>query len=659
MENLYTDKFIEQMDFYKHENIYKKDTNKFIEYLKESYVKKGINSVISILKSSGSAINFFGTKSHNKKFENILNSLEETISDGDKEILQEFKIQKKYWDMYINDFQESKSQFFGENPSSSPWTVNSYIIALELYLRELNGDYFNSSIKVVERDVLSDMHLKSYVFDQAIESTGLVLNYFIYQGFQFSNLKRNLSPDSILKSANHVAASIIWNEIKDLTEYWMYSDASIEIDDSGEVMIVTLNEKFELNNLISNHRFNSLRNDWQYTTIQNMSKKDIENLKKFQILENANKHLDILFLFLYLGTVDQEEKFNEIEIKYWLAAYKIIQHEAIMFLERNKSKRVTALNLDKVCLSLSRNQLISKMKPLGLTKEQQTKIIDGFIFKKENNSQDLVDCPLIQYGDNLILVPSLVAMSDAVQAITSNFMNKNEQLNFKGTYFEDRMKAFLDSKLIVNNSIYKKVGEEEYECDLAFIIEDELFLVECKAHSQPYTTRQHTKNLKVLYDETLQLNRIVDFYKENLNIVEEALGISFELNPDKLTRILLVTNMVGSPIYVNGVYIVDESSFTKMLNRNPPTLHYFNGEKNLIIHSSIFDIYKGELTAKKLKEYLVNPPQIEISKRKFAKTIEKGFNVSIERFREVNKDIHFDLDLSKSERELIEEYFGI
>lgn len=77
-------------------------------------------------------------------------------------------------------------------------------------------------------------------------------------------------------------------------------------------------------------------------------------------------------------------------------------------------------------------------------------------------------------------------------------------LDFKGSSFENRTKAGCDINKIRNSRLYKKTDETEYECDVAFVIENDIFFVECKAHVQPYTTRQHANHLYKLYKETFQ-----------------------------------------------------------------------------------------------------------------------------------------------------------
>ncbi|MEH7515586.1 hypothetical protein V7146_22960 [Gottfriedia acidiceleris] len=118
--------------------------------------------------------------------------------------------------------------------------------------------------------------------------------------------------------------------------------------------------------------------------------------------------------------------------------------------------------------------------------------------------------------------------------------------------------------------------------------------------------------------------------------------------------------MIGTPLFVNGVYIIDESSFTKFIYREPPSLKYFNKGINLEMPSRKFEIFEGDLTPQKMIEFLNNPPQIEISKElyKQKENILDLFNIS--RHVKVNHTIHMGVDLKNlkdSDRTLIAKYY--
>lgn len=105
---------------------------------------------------------------------------------------------------------------------------------------------------------------------------------------------------------------------------------------------------------------------------------------------------------------------------------------------------------------------------------QNVIIIDFFTFN--HKSQDLIDCPFILIDDQLVVIPSLTASADAARALASNFLNKNVNLDFKGGGFEDRIKAGFNINKIKNSRLYQKTSATEYECDVAFVIENDIFL---------------------------------------------------------------------------------------------------------------------------------------------------------------------------------------
>src|SRR5690606_14822389 len=126
------------------------------------------------------------------------------------------------------------------------------------------------------------------------------------------------------------------------------------------------------------------------------------------------------------------------------------------------------------------------------------------------------------------------------------------------------------------------------------------FLVECKAHVQPYTTRQHCNHLQKLNENTKQLNRIAEYYLKNIELINKKLDLPIDFKPEKVNKLVLTTAMIGQPMRINGCYIIDESAFTMIVDRVPPSLKYYDKGTLSEIPSDKFAIFNGELTAQKL-----------------------------------------------------------
>ncbi|MGE7907516.1 hypothetical protein ACQKNS_24410 [Peribacillus sp. NPDC094092] len=649
----------ERYNFYKLENELKKGKDKFIKYLDEILISNGVDSVITSLKASGLSVNFFNNSKHKSLFNEILNHILIQLESDDIKKIEDFRRETLIFDLVFKQFDQLRTSFFDKYETiDDKYKVVSYLISLELYLKGLTDKSFifgENALVDVSKKNKNNYREKSALFDSAIESTGMILKYFMHKENEFKGSKRNISPRILDASLTHVTFSEYWYQLNDILEYWKYSDVNVSVKDDGKVFFEIVDDKFELNNLISNERFNNLRQGWQMSEIGEMQKMHYgRNDTPFDtILPQITTRLNYLFSTLYFGSPLLEEKINRIEIKQWIRAYQILIDESKRFLKRQRTLNV--YNLDKVCISKSIYKWKKFFQQNGFSIEESETIIEYFTFDKK--SLDLIDCPFVKIDDSLIILPSLTSQADASRALASNFLNKNINLDFKGIGFEERSKVGLEMNGIKNSGLYKKIDKTEYECDIAFILNNDLVFVECKAHVQPYTTRQHASHLYKLYKETSQLNRIADFFEENLSIVREQLKLDEGFVPNKVHRILLTTSMIGTPLYVNGVHIIDESSFTMFIDRVPPSLEYFEKGSYIKYPSTKFDIYKGELTAQKMKDFLSSPPQIKITEELYQ---QKELSLDFFDFRrnlKVNHTLNIGVNLNDFDRSLIEQYY--
>lgn len=639
----------ERYNFYKLENVIKEDPSKFINHLNDLLKNEGIDSVISAIKSTGVTINIFNEKKQKDKLIKIIDSFYNELEIDDK--LKFIKILKEsaYFNKLFNFQGELRKKYFEENGiSNNRFEVVSYLISLEIYLKEIHAD----TTKMNTEKFIT----KESLFDSAIESTGMILKNFMYNKSEFIGGKRNISPKIIEITEKHILFSNFWNELNDVLEYWKYSEVEITENTEGKIYFNISDDAFELNNHISNERFLNLRQGWQFNEITKIINKydKLEEEKIENLLLNSNESLDYLFATLYFGSPLLNEKIEGLLLIEWIKAYQLIKSESDTFLK--KQKKIKSLNLEKICLSKTEYAWKKFFMQSGFTKEQSESIIQFFTFN--NKSLDLVDCPFIKVDDKLVVVPTLTKHADAARALASNFLNRNVNLSFKGQGFEDRTKAGLLINGIKNGSLYKRINGTEYECDVAFLLEDDLFFIECKAHVQPFTGRQHANHLYKLYKETDQINRIANFFESNIQIVKEQLDLNESFSPRNVYRILLTTSMIGTPMFINGVYIVDESSFTMFIDRKPPSLTYINKGKSEKYSSTRFDIFNGELTSQKMLDFLSAPPQLEIIKDFYKKTEMETELWDINRNMKVNQTIHFDADLSDSEKSLVLNNFG-
>ncbi|MEL4011908.1 hypothetical protein AAE040_15565 [Bacillus velezensis] len=645
----------EKYNFYKFENELKKGTNSFKDYLYSVLKSEGIDQVLNVLKASGLAVNIFNNSKRSQQLDQIISYIITEIKVSELNKVANFMTEIKCIEYLFNQFFKEREEFFEEfEQIEDSYKVAAYLLSLETYLSEFDKGNNIGALEVIPWGKVSDPNTKHALFDSAIESTGLILKYFKFKQYEFKGVKRNISPKTLKSSSYHIFYSEFWNTLNDLLEYWQYSEVSVNRDMRGKIHFNITDEDFEINNLISNERFNNLRQGWQMGKVGELhqifkGKMPIPD----EALKKMHQSLDYLFAVQYFGDPLLEKKIRGIKLAAWIRAYQLLVEESKKFLKRRG--KLSVFNLDKVCICKSFDKWEKFFQQSGFTKEESMEIIQIFTF--DDKSQDLVDCPFIQVDGNLVIIPTLTSNADPSRALASNFLNRNIDLAFRGHEFEERMKVALNQSKLKNSSLYKKT-DEEYECDIAFVLDNELYFVECKAHVQPFTTRQHANHLYKLYQETHQLNRIANFYEKNITLVNEQLGLDKDFKPKKVHRLLLTTSMLGTPIFINGVYMVDESSLVKFIDRNPPLLNHIEKGKHIEIRSDKFDIYEGELSNEKFLKYLNTPPQIQITRDLYKKMILPFEMFDIKRHVKINETIHYGIDLTKSEGELIKKHYN-
>lgn len=650
---------IDRYNFYKLENEIKKGGDSFFEYINKILESEGLEATLNILKSSGLSVNIFNDRKKKKLFNKIMDNVILKINNCELQKIEDFRDEIDYFESVFKRLDEQRETFFNKHESiDDQYKVASYLMALELQLNSLyetvNKD--DDSLMLLGKNKTERFNKTVSLFEAGCESTGMILKYFMFKKYDFKGIKYNISPNVLKAASGHIYFSEVWSVLDDVLEYWKYSDVNLVCEDGKKVLFDIVNKGFELNNLVSNERFNNLRDGWQMGKLGEMylQKNMGENDQDFdRIFDENQSDLNRSFSALYFGSPLLEDEVEGIKLKEWVRAYELLIEDSQKFL--GKRRKIKTYNLNKICLSKPIQEWEKYFQRNGFSREESKKIVAIFTF--DNKCLDLIDTPFVKVDDSLLIIPTLTSQADVSRALASNFLNREINLEFKGTGFEERIKAGLNTCGLINSGLNKKFEGEPYQCDVAFILDNELFLIECKAHVQPYTTRQHANHLYKLYEESLQLKRIADFYESNIPIVNEQLNISANFVPNKVHRILLTTSMIGTPLFVNGAYIIDESTFTMFLDRTSPSLHYFEGETYSETYSDKFEVYQGKLSAKKLVELLKFPPQIKISRELYK---EKKLSLdlfNIKRNIKVNNTMHVGYELKKSERSILNKYY--
>ncbi|MBO2942790.1 hypothetical protein JJQ72_02165 [Paenibacillus sp. F411] len=624
-------------NFYKFENELKKGSGNFMKYISGILESQGTDKVIMIIKASGIAVSLYGSTKTKDVYNQLIDKLLIITNGSEKQKIKKLMAEVDIFEDIVAKFNQKRSAYFNKlGKEQNKYQVISYLLSLERFLDSLNRD----------TDTSKHFNEKIALWDSAIESTGMILKYFLFNKHEFSGSNKALESKELDLSSKHLYFSTYWNEINDIIEYWKYSE--VNIIDKTKITFEIVDNGFELNNMISNERFINLRQGWQMSSIG-----EIINEESTSELSDQLEKLTFLFSTLYFGSPTLEEKVENIKLTKWIKAYQLLIHESKRYINRT---RRNDFRIKKYCISKTKKMWKEFYKRNGFSSVEFETIFNFFMFNSK--SQDILDCPLINIDDQFIILPSLIAHSDPARALASNFLNRNCNLDFKGPGFEDRVKAGFKINNIRHSPLYKRVKDTEYECDVAFAVENDIFFVECKAHVQPYTTRQHANHLYKLYKETAQINRIADFFSKNPALIKEQLKLADDFQIENYHQILITTSMVGTPLYVNGVYIIDESSFSMFVDRTPPSLMSIREGSYKQQFTQNFGVYNGNITVEKVLDFLKSPPQIEMMKSFYSQQVIERDLYRICRQLKTNKTIYMGEEFDDLDIELLNKYYS-
>ncbi|WP_346937330.1 hypothetical protein [Clostridium sp.] len=283
----------------------------------------------------------------------------------------------------------------------------------------------------------------------------------------------------------------------------------------------------------------------------------LREIKKMVIDKKENfdtKYAEILnylsdSLFIDEGTCEQ--KYDGVCIKDWI---KICV--ALNIISENY------LKLDLGIIKISENELIDKIRSFNINRNSIIKCIRALTFSK--NSRDLYDTPLIKINETYYLLPNHINLIIFGNSLFSLFTKNNVlKLEAKGTNFEEYIHEILE------NSKIKKIGnmkksKKQYEIDGAFLINNDLFILEIKTLKNPVTHEEYLEAINKMENYLIRFEEIYNYFKSNcINEIKRKLGV------DDVSSItpLFISNIVSPMTSFREIKIMDYFSFKQYFSR--------------------------------------------------------------------------------------------
>ena len=460
----------------------------------------------------------------------------------------------------------------------------SYFYRKHKNLKPCKDDVQDPGIFLDGLAVLYNSTFKSLLHDNEIWQDGA----FKYSAFRFS--WNNLSMKKCNEYIQLSAISHTWDE---LFENWKNGFVYIEKREDK----ITIRYA-ETPHLIWLRKSKSKLQIYEYI-------KDIELANVARVcpayfsneLTNFHELLAWGTLKAYLHTDDIYMLIDDVPIICWIKAYVVLIRYAqkANFINSFRGLFFIRALLSKWLLVRSRNEWIFLFTQANIPEEFANKIFDSLTYSKK--SSDLYDFPLVRTKNKYMIIPALLNVAHAGKLLKSRFRQNDFNISRKGKLFEKEIMDMLKQHDIPAVQIHRKHDGKDYECDIVFLLDDTLFLCECKDNGDKYL---YDYVAKFYETDVNQMARISNFFEAHFDIIcEEFKKIGYSnVRFKKVHKFLIYNTVFHSILTVKDINIVDYERFVTVFRRG-------DLDKRICdLYGGPLDCLFGRVTAEKLMRYL-------------------------------------------------------
>ena len=299
----------------------------------------------------------------------------------------------------------------------------------------------------------------------------------------------------------------------------------------------------------------------------------------------------------YLHIDDIYTLIDDVPIIYWIKAYAALIRYAkrVNFINSFRGFFLIRALLSKWLLVRSSDEWIELFTQVGIPVECANKIFDSLTYSKK--SSDLYDFPLVRTKNKYMIVPALLNVAHPGKLLKSRFRQNDFNISQKGKLFEKEIIDMLKQHNIPVVQVHRRYDGKDYECDIAFLLDDTLFLCECKDNGDKYL---YDYVAKFYENDVAQMERICNFFETHIDIIcEEFEKIGyFNIQYKKIQKLLIYNTVFHSILKVKNINIVDYERFVAVFRRG-------NLDKSICgLYGGPLDCLFGKVTAEKLMRYL-------------------------------------------------------
>ena len=575
-------------------NLLQNKLEKFMALLDVLLINKKYDELVRVIKRSEITIDKFGSgESRNKEYKKICEKLVEikgaAVIDtlfSDVKIINE--MYKAFYAKYMTPLEEHIPPEF---------QFSALLINLQLRMEMLQS---------LEREApLFD--ITNGALELAVSHATTIIKFFHYKGYK---LNYSSVTDRILEeSSRHFETTQLRKSLDDLTTLWSLYGLRLYKNSSGQI---TFNlEEIE-------DAFNKSSSQLTYLDIKNnkMHRQGIESLLK--IKKNTYISDAAEFIYEHYNIKNLQQQINGISLSEYIIAYKVI-HELGKTSEQ-KQRQQNKYTIDNYLVIIPGYKIKKKMIKAGIASNNVDSLLEFLTFSARN-SVDLYDTPLFKLDNNYVFVPFIARTIEPAAAIFSNFNSRDMEINIKGDDFEEKIKNTLLKSNIRSRSYKKSVSDEEFQCDLVFRLSDTVYFCELKHFKQPLTFWDYAVVKDKIYEASLQLDRIYDFYsrEEQWEEIKQDFEL-FECESTIKMRKLIVTNIsMNAQLQINETNITSEYKFYTYFNQIRPTMHQGRLGNMETVELDVFKARNSaDVCSEDFEEYIKKNVLLDINKQRFS-----------------------------------------
>lgn len=594
-----------------------KKRDKFISILEQF----GIDHFLEIVKLTGITINQYHGKN---RYYNLITSLNTELINR----LPENEYAK--WTKLLNQshvINECYSDFFSDEnyiktlDIKEEEEISAFIIILEKYLYFINNIIQDNEIENKRLNINFDVsfsyeipyskeQLYGKMFDRCSNIANDVIKYLMFYKNKNSVILSEVDNLSLHNAFFHLTNIDKKEVLNSIVADWQFGGRDIINESSGTVISKVADNSLIQDEFIAlnriEHRRQTIINDMVFA-------RSLENKKNCNLQEEDDE-----FTKEYLKEVlyGYSEEYcclisgDNVKLGYLVRAYGVLKRLALKFISMRKDINSNILN--DICFIISEKKLEQKLSDCNIPKEEVDRLLSIFTYNKKG---DLFDTPLIKNGSNFIIIPSIVAKADISQVILSIV----DQFNFRGKLFENAVLELLHNNSISAYSEKYQDESGEYQCDIIFLIDKDLFICECKAWGESRTARGFYNQLSKCHEAKKQLDRIATKYIEKKDWLKKEFDFNGEFR--NITKIIITSNAIGRSNQIGDTYFIDFSALSRFIKRDKPSIELRHKNMRYVYELPKYSEFRGKLTYNKMIRFLNNPAPVDLALKNTKKSI--------------------------------------